>query len=261
MKDLAPRDIVSRRIFHEIHIQGEKVFLDISGIDHFDKKFPGVSALCEKAGVSIKEGLIPVAPGAHFTMGGISTDRTGKTSMAGLYAIGECANTGVHGANRLASNSLLEGAVFAKKAAHHILLSKEKYGPSALPFLGLESCSQDHDLSSDLLSEVQIQSLMDMHAGITRDQERLKEAKDELEIEHFKPSLMNEPLSVIKRFNMQTMAWLTVTSALQREESRGSHYRTDYPTKQNHWEQKKIIRSLRHDQSIVTKKTAAGILH
>ncbi|GGB49224.1 L-aspartate oxidase [Fictibacillus barbaricus] len=261
LKDLAPRDIVSRRIFEEIHIHGEKVYLDIKGITNFDKKFPGVTALCKKGGISIEEGLIPVAPGAHFTMGGIRADHNGRTSMKGLYAIGECANTGVHGANRLASNSLLEGAVFAKAASQSILSKSEENVSVPFPFPGLETFSQNNDLSSELLSEEHIQSVMDKHAGICRNQKGLEDASDRVQLNTLNPSLINEPLSVIKRFNMQTMAWLTITSCLKRAESRGSHYRSDFPFKQNDWEQKKIIRSLQHDESIIAKKTAAGLFY
>ncbi|MFG6494011.1 L-aspartate oxidase [Fictibacillus sp. UD] len=260
LKDLAPRDIVSRRIFEEIHNHGERVYLDIRGITGFEKHFPGVSMLCEKAGVSLNEGLIPVAPGAHFTMGGIVSDQNGKTSMAGLYAIGECANTGVHGANRLASNSLLEGAVFAKSAAQSILLTDD-CNTSSFSFRELETPTQDYALASELLSEEQIRSIMDKHAGICRHEEGLIAAAEMLQLTTWKPLLINEPLSVIKRLNMQTMAWLTLTSALKREESRGSHYRNDYPFPQSEWEQKKIIRSLRHDESIIAKKAATRVFN
>lgn len=260
LKDLAPRDIVSKRIFQEIHNHGESVYLDIRGINNFEKNFPGVSELCKKAGVSLKEGLIPVAPGAHFTMGGITSDHNGKTSMAGLYAIGECANTGVHGANRLASNSLLEGAVFAKAAAQSILLTDDS-SANALPLTRLEPFTQNNGLASELLGEEQIRFIMDKHAGICRHQQGLTEAAEMLQLTTWKPQLIDEPLSVIQRLNMQTMAWLTLTSALKREESRGSHYRKDYPFQQSGWEQKKIIRSLWHDESIIAKKAATGVFN
>ncbi|KZE67415.1 hypothetical protein AWM68_19420 [Fictibacillus phosphorivorans] len=260
LKDLAPRDIVSRRIFQEIHHHGERVYLDIKGITGFEDKFPGVIALCNKAGVSLKEGLIPVSPGAHFTMGGIITDHTGKTSMAGLYAIGECANTGVHGANRLASNSLLEGAVFAKAAAHSVL-SSDNSKMSLISFPDSETSPKNFALVEELLREEQVRSIMDQHAGICRHQDGLAKAAEMLQLTTWKPQLINEPLSVIKRLNIQTMAWLTLTSALKREESRGSHYRNDYPFPQTEWEQKKIIRSLWHDESIIAKKAAARVFN
>ncbi len=260
LKDLAPRDIVSRRIFQEIHNHSESVYLDVRGVSDFEKNFPSVSALCKKAGVSLKEGLIPVAPGAHFTMGGINSDSNGRTSMGGLYAIGECANTGVHGANRLASNSLLEGAVFAKAAAQNIL-SSNKDRVSFKAYKEIVHIEHHTIKVSELLDEKKVRYLMDKHAGICRDKKGLTDAAEFLQLKTWKSHLISEPLDVIKRFNMQMMAWLTVTSCLKREESRGSHYRKDYPLQQSEWEQKKIIRSLWHDESIIAKKAAAGVLN
>lgn len=258
LKDLAPRDIVSRRLFEVIHDHDETVYLDIGNIEQFHLKFPGVTLLCEKAGISLREGLIPVAPGAHFTMGGIITDLQGKTSLDGLYAVGECAHTGVHGANRLASNSLLEGAVFAKQAARHILRS-EQFNLQVPLMPALEWFSNKTDIENELHEETLIQSVMTECAGICRHQKRLVKAKNLLQLKNFRPSLVNMPLPLIKRLNMQTMAWLTVTSSLQRTESRGSHYRTDFPVPNKSWEQKKITRSIRNDESIIAKKAAAGI--
>jgi L-aspartate oxidase len=261
LKDLAPRDIVSRRIFHEIHNKKASVFLNIKGISDFEKKFPGVTTLCENAEISLETSLIPIAPGAHFTMGGIKTDLFGRTSLRGLYAVGECANTGVHGANRLASNSLLEGAVFAKQTAQYILSEKHE---STFPFslsLLQESLPAGNCLNYTLLEINDIQEIMDKHAGICRDEEGLKKAKDKLQLRNFNPSLLDQPMALIKRLNMQTMAWLTVTSCLNRKESRGSHYRRDFPFALKEWEQKKIIRSVLRDESLIAKKTAAGIFN
>jgi L-aspartate oxidase len=260
LKDLAPRDIVSRRLFEVIHNQKETVYLNIQRIKEFEKKFPGVTALCDKAGISLKSGLIPVAPGAHFTMGGIKADHFGRTSLQGLYAVGECANTGVHGANRLASNSLLEGAVFGKQTALYILCEKEERRIN-FSLSSFEWFSSANYMNDELLEEKTIQALMDKYVGICRTQKGLKKAKDKLQIRLFNPPLVNQPLSLIKKLNMQTMAWLTVTSCLKRKESRGSHYRTDYPHTQKEWEQKKIIRSVLRDESLITKKAAAGIFN
>jgi L-aspartate oxidase len=261
LKDLAPRDIVSRRIFDEIHNQRTSVFLNIKGISNFEKKFPGVTTLCENAGISLDAGLIPVAPGAHFTMGGIKTDLFGRTSLRGLYAVGECANTGVHGANRLASNSLLEGAVFAKQTAQCILSEKHERTFSFSLSLLQESYSAGYWLNDALLETNDIQEIMDKYAGICRDEEGLKKAKDKLQLRNFNPTLLDQPIALIKRLNMQTMAWLTVTSCLKRKESRGSHYRRDFPLALKEWEQKKIIRSVLRDESLIAKKATAGILN
>ncbi|WP_226535290.1 L-aspartate oxidase [Fictibacillus halophilus] len=261
LKDLAPRDIVSRRIFEKIHYQRTSVFLDIKGISNFKKKFPGVTALCENAGISLDAGFIPVTPGAHFTMGGIKTDLFGRTSLGGLYAVGECANTGVHGANRLASNSLLEGAVFAKQTAQYILSVKhERIPPFSFSFMQ-ESYSAGSSSNDALLEITDIQEIMDKYAGICREEEGLKKAEYKLQLENFNPALLEQPIAAIKRLNMQTMAWLTVTSCLKRKESRGSHYRKDFPFALKEWEQKKIIRSVLRDESFTTKEATAGILN
>jgi L-aspartate oxidase len=261
LKDLAPRDIVSRRLFEEIHNNKEKVYLDIRGISHFKRKFPGVTSLSQKAGISIETGLIPVSPGAHFTMGGIITDQFGRTSLQCLYAIGECANTGVHGANRLASNSLLEGAVFAKETADFILgTDKKRTESSSMP--SFEWFSSENCICEDELLEVKtIQSLMDKNAGICRQENGLKTAEDALQPRTLRPFLLNQPFSAVKRFNMQTMAWLTVTSCMKRKESRGSHYRTDFPDIKKEWEQKRIKRSVFHDESLIAKKAAARVFN
>src|SRR5699024_1700018 len=120
-KDLAPRDIVSRAIANE-QVRGHKIYLDIRSISNFTTKFPFITSVCEKHNISAEDGLIPIKPGAHFTMGGVVTNSNGETAVPGLYAIGEVACTHVHGANRLASNSLLEGIVFANRLADHLLL-------------------------------------------------------------------------------------------------------------------------------------------
>ena len=110
LEDLAPRHVVAQTIYQYIQ-QGEIMYLDISMIDHFSDRFPTVTALCEQYGLCWQKGFIPIAPASHFVMGGIETDEHGQTSVKHLYAVGEVAYTGVHGANRLASNSLLEGLV------------------------------------------------------------------------------------------------------------------------------------------------------
>ena len=118
-KDLAPRHVVSQTIYNTIN-KGHTVYLDISSIQDFEKHFPTVASICRDHGINLSDGKLPVVPGCHFLMGGIRTDLNGRTSIPGLYAIGEAACTGVHGANRLASNSLLEGLFFGSKVADYI---------------------------------------------------------------------------------------------------------------------------------------------
>lgn len=127
--ELAPRDVVSRAIYETVKEQSlPHVWLDVRhiGVEHVAKRFPTIYAYCCEQGLDLSKDLIPVSPGAHYTMGGIQTDLNGKTNIEGIYAIGECANTGVHGKNRLASNSLLEAMVFASKAAQNICKSQLK---------------------------------------------------------------------------------------------------------------------------------------
>ena len=119
LKDLAPRHVVAQTIYSYME-QGEMVYLDISMIDHFKEHFPTVADICESNGINLDEGKIPVSPGNHFLMGGIETDELSRTSVKGLYAVGEVACTGVHGANRLASNSLLEGLVYGHALGHYL---------------------------------------------------------------------------------------------------------------------------------------------
>ena len=119
LKDLGPRHVVSQRIYDFLK-KGKQVYLDISNIKEFRKRFPSITSICEDNGIRISDGKIPVAPGSHFLMGGIKTDLIGRSSLDGLYAIGEAACTGLHGANRLASNSLLEGLFQGEKLSQWI---------------------------------------------------------------------------------------------------------------------------------------------
>ena len=124
-KDLAPRHVVSQTIYNKLK-EGHTVYLDISSLKDFESHFPTVSSICKENGIDIKTGMLPVVPGCHFLMGGIRTDLNGQTNIPGLYAIGEVACTGVHGANRLASNSLLEGLFFGNRLASFINQSDVK---------------------------------------------------------------------------------------------------------------------------------------
>lgn len=138
-KDLAPRDVVARTIFNEMK-KGRSVFLDIEKVAHFQQKFPTITALCRKYKIQLDKKRIPVTPGAHFLMGGIEVDAYGQTSVEGLYAVGEVSSTGVHGANRLASNSLLECLVFGKRTGRHILhkaRTASRYTPVRYVYKGM----------------------------------------------------------------------------------------------------------------------------
>ncbi|MBE4908126.1 L-aspartate oxidase [Bacillus luteolus] len=247
LKDLAPRDIVSRRI-HKEYINGNLVFLDISMIKNFRIKFPTITGICEKAGISLQEGLLPVAPGAHFLMGGIKTNLYGESTINGLYAIGEAACTGVHGANRLASNSLLEGIVFASLLAKRLISAPKQ---RRRPFLFAKRQRSSSGTSS-LPTANEIRNLMSRYAGIERDEKGLIYAKQWIESYLNKDMvngvlLVNASRSAYTVINMLTTSWLILSSALEREESRGGHYRIDYPVSDSRWLKRYLSRTIKKD--------------
>lgn len=227
LKDLAPRDVVSRSIAQALH-RGEPVFLDCRAIKNFAQRFPGLMKRCQQAQIDQNQPLLPVAPGAHFFSGGIETNAIGQTSLPGLYAIGEVACTGVHGANRLASNSLLEGLVFAEQVATYLrgvpLFDKresplvEEGSPSA------NGCPP---------TKAAIQAKMTAHVGMNRDEYGLKEMKRWLEPYVMGALYPGEKMSrdELERKNMVLVSWMITEAALLRKESRGGHYRSDHPEK------------------------------
>jgi L-aspartate oxidase len=228
--ELAPRDIVSRAIFQEMQATGsDHVHLSLRGIDP-DKirhRFPMIYKTCLERGLDITKDNIPVAPAAHYFMGGIKSDLDAKTNVPGLLAAGECASTGVHGANRLASNSLLEGTVFGYRAA--ITAKTFLYSPHL-------SVGNQSLMLKPNLKEVEIQRLklviktaMWNGAGIVRSAGSLAAARKKLEI--VKDQLPINPGSVgeLELRNMLQVAELITRGALERTESRGAHYRSDFP--------------------------------
>ncbi|MFC0188030.1 L-aspartate oxidase [Fictibacillus aquaticus] len=260
LKDLAPRDVVAREIQRALEA-GKSVFLDISVIADFESRFPSITKMCRAAGIEPGQGMIPAVPGAHFTMGGIITDDRGRSTIEGLYAAGECARTGIHGANRLASNSLLEGAGMAMKISETILqqtaLEKmpENHGNAAFPveFAGNGGCS---------LPELHvIKEGLSRCAGIVRKEETMAGFADFLErYPSIKPDV-NHSLSDLEKINAHVMAWLAVTSALKRCESRGGHYRSDYPHPREEWHFKIIERRIDIDEQTAALREAAGIFY
>ncbi|MGG3798261.1 L-aspartate oxidase [Metabacillus fastidiosus] len=242
-EDLAPRDVVSRTIFYEMK-KGNQVFLNISPIKQFETRFPSITALCREHHFDINSGKIPVAPGMHFLMGGIQTNDVGETSIKNLFAVGEAACTGVHGANRLASNSLLEGLVFGRRLAFHLVNT-----PFEIPFhhdeTDLENISE---ITFVLPTKEEIQSIMSRFVGITRTEEELAHAAKWLE--NYKDSssfwqfnVKNFTISEIEIINMMTVGWLITTSAMMRSESRGGHFRVDYPLcDDSSWLKRQLVR-------------------
>jgi len=216
--DLAPRDIVARGVFAEIAAE-RGAYLDAKAIPNFAERFPGVTASCQSASIDPQRDLIPVAPAAHYHMGGIATDARGRTSLKGLWAAGEVACTGAHGANRLASNSLLEAVVFAGRIAEDIGdLAAQPRGhvPHAVPKDGAT-------IPIDPTRERALRDLMSAHVGVIRDADGLKHALTEIaRIEG------NNTIAPQLR-NMATAALLVTAAALRRTESRGGHFRADFP--------------------------------
>jgi L-aspartate oxidase len=219
LAELAPRDIVARGVFAEI-AAGRGAFLDATAAlgPHFGEKFPTVHASCIAAGIDPAKQPIPVAPAAHYHMGGIAVDAHGRTSLKGLWAGGEVSSTGAHGANRLASNSLLEAVVYAARIAedidgHVIAAPTRPQTASAVP----RNCAMPP------LTEANLRAMMTSHVGVIRDGERLAEA-----VRSF--AAIERDTGNIALRNMATTALLVATSAWARRESRGAHYRIDYPT-------------------------------
>lgn len=236
MRELAPRDVVARAIYRK-RKKGLQVFLDISRIPFFRERFPTISQMCTEQGINLDKGMIPVSPGMHFLMGGIETDLVGRTNIAGLYAVGEAACTGAHGANRLASNSLLEGLVFGTRAAKFILKRKPGYK-------GKFEISNYHTVKKKKIPEkAEIRQVMTNWVGIERKGENLARAVAWFEqyVESHPVNSFLYTIDEIERINMLTAGYLIAKGALQRTESRGGHFRTDYPAERMEWEGKRIV--------------------
>jgi len=241
--ELAPRDIVSRAIVMEIQrTRSDFVYLDLTGLDpeYVKKRFPRIYATCLKYNIDITADLVPIRPAAHYAMGGVATDLHGAASVQGLYAAGEVAATGVHGANRLASNSLLEGLVFGARAAAGMLDRRPKFAPPAPMKNSKAACASSavaaggpshnnpagHQDLERCLQEARC--LLWEKVGIIRDGKELCQAIKQLE--SFQPVA---PLVPSRRHheakNILEVGTLIARCALSREESRGAHYRSDFP--------------------------------
>ena len=232
LAELAPRDVVAREIYRERR-RGNGVYLDARKLGKtFRTRFPGIFALCKARGIDPSKDLIPVIPAAHYMMGGIVTDLAGRSSMDRLYACGEVSRTGVHGANRLASNSLLEGLVFAERVARDMIaLSKLSRAPRQkewdAPVLADRGAAQ---VAADAVRRV-----MWDHVGIDRSAKGLREGLSLLEdIE------TRLPVGATEEANMIETARLIARGALLRKESRGGHYRSDFPHAVRKWRGKHI---------------------
>jgi L-aspartate oxidase len=250
--DLAPRDVVARGIVRESDATGGPVFLTLAHLnaDRVRQRFPTIAAMCRQVGIDIAVDRIPVGPAAHYLMGGVETDEWGRTSLPGLFAAGETACTGVHGANRLASNSLLEGLVFGARAAEAMQrsavaapLPEERGWKMAGAGAGSHALTPGSQSLADResLHETDgIRRLMWRGAGLFRTCDGLTDAVQQLDRCYGeRRDAMNRTTSTAaewKRFNLLTVARLIGRAALRREESRGGHFREDFPARDDlHW--------------------------
>ena len=236
--ELAPRDIVARAIFAEIQKEnGSHVFLDLSQIQStaIKARFPNIYETCLKYGLDITTEPIPVAPAAHYMMGGVITDQWGRTNIRGLYAAGEVASTGVHGANRLASNSLLEGLVYGGRIVDYLQrheIEEPQYIEENITIHYPTLYTSGPDLEERYRF---LHNFTDVYLGITRDETGLMNALNTFDsLPEPNPVFEINP-AYFELQNMFLLAHLMFQAALTRKESRGGHYRSDYPSPNTAW--------------------------
>lgn len=235
---LAPRDIVARAIDNEMKKSGEDhMYLDCRHMDRekFLQHFPNIYEKCRSIGIDVFKDMIPVVPAAHYACGGIDVDEHGRTSINNLYACGECSNTGLHGANRLASNSLLEGVVFAHRIFEDAaeIINGIDFDETHFPEWNAAGTSDPKEMVLITQSMRELKDIMSNYVGIVRNNVRLKRASERLYIlfkeceELYNTTTISPQLLELR--NMITIGYLVTRSALLRKESRGLHYTTDYP--------------------------------
>lgn len=238
-KDLAPRDIVARAIDSEMKRTGtEHVWLDCR---HFTKEkfvehFPNIYEKCLSIGIDITKNMIPVAPAAHYSCGGIKTDEWGRSSIRNLFACGECSSTGLHGANRLASNSLLEAMVFAHRCYTEAINKVDSVSfNDNIPDWNATGTSEPKEMILITQSLKELQQVMSDYVGIVRNDVRLRRAMRRLDLLWEETEQLYETtslsLQLLELRNLITVGYLVVKGATFRKESRGLHYNTDYPGK------------------------------
>ena len=236
-KELAPRDVVSRAIFRCMErTQHPNVYLDLSHLDPamVRERFPGIGKVCRGFGLDIAKDLIPVRPGAHYMVGGVTVDMQGRTSVPGLWAAGEVTSSGLHGANRLASNSLIEGLVYGTLCARGAAAAAREF-PNDLQALPLSFQCETPGAAdpldvSDLTNA--LRSLMVRNMGIVRDRRRMVEAKRDVDFWcRYVLAREFDDRAGWELQNLLTVARLMIQAALTREESRGTHFRSDFPSR------------------------------
>lgn len=237
-QELAPRDVVTRAIVSEMRRTGSRnVLLDMTALDaeFLKERFPKIYETCEYYGLDITKDKLPISPASHYCMGGVRTDLHGRTTLPGLYAAGEVACTGVHGANRLASNSLLEGLVFGARAGE--AAAAENLEDTEKPTDARKPGARETDIGKGISTAVRkrVKRIMWERVGIVREREALLAALAEFE------QISRANLSTSSN-KFVTLAKLVATAALWREESRGGHYRSDFPETSDEWQVHSIQR-------------------
>lgn len=237
LADLAPRDVVAKAIMSQmLKNNAQHVWLDVSKVQNFSERFPNIYQSCVDHGINPEKDLIPVAPAAHYASGGVRVNLSGRSTVPGLYACGETACTGVHGANRLASNSLLEGLVFAARIADDIHQTLRKFTREEPVMMS----SSEILISPEARSE--IAHAMSAGASVIRTRGSLENTSEVLErigeLRSDKPCV-----EAWETTNLHTLATVIVSSALIREETRGSHWREDFPYESEAW-MKRILQKM-----------------
>ncbi|MCX5046046.1 L-aspartate oxidase [Aldersonia sp. NBC_00410] len=244
--DLAPRDVVSKAIAARLRATGtDHVFLDARAIDGFPQRFPTITASCLAAGIDPRRDLIPVAPAAHYQCGGVVTDLYGRTDVPGLYAAGEVARTGLHGANRLASNSLLEGLVIGERA-----------GAAAAERRDVRAQVRDATLvPQPVLARTDVQRVMTEQAGVVRDGLGLDDATAQL---NFADAVVSTDIAAVEDSALTVTARALVLAASVRTESRGCHTRADHPETDDTQRRSTVVRR-NADGELAVDSTLAGV--
>ncbi len=236
---LAPRDVVARAIDNEMKLSGhDYVYLDVTHkpADKIKEHFPNIYKKCLEVDIDITKDMIPVVPAAHYACGGVSVDIDGQRSIHRVYVLGETSSTGLHGANRLASNSLIEAVVYADRSAKHCLSHIEEYTvQGGIPDWDYGGTAHTEEMVLITQNYKEMQQIMSNYVGIVRSNLRLKRALDRLEIifneteELYRKSILTQSLCELR--NMIKVSYLIIRSAQEMRESRGLHYTLDYPSK------------------------------
>ncbi len=236
MAELAPRDVVARCIFKEMQAAGaDHIYLDAREIGSAAEKFPMIARTCQEYGVDIEHEMIPIAPAAHYMMGGIKTDAWGRTNIRGLYACGEAACTGLQGANRLASNSLLEGLVFGRRAARDAVQYSLDLVRGTAPEWSFDRL-RNQGIEDVALKTKDLQQMMSRYLGIRRDEVGLRAVWKYIRaLAAYQDGMEASTAEQLDLRGRTLVAALIAKAALRRQESRGAHFRTDYPVQDEAW--------------------------